>query len=73
MDAELQEDDGRIFQELEELVALEVRDILATARSEGFEERDVVHALERALAAEIRALTVGSPTVDVAAKKDIEE
>lgn len=62
MDAELEEGNARVFAELQELVALEVRDILATAKGEGFEQRDVIHALEAALQAEIRALEVGEQT-----------
>jgi hypothetical protein len=59
MDAELEEGNARVFAELQELVAIEVRDILATARDEGFERTDVIHALEVALQAEIRALETG--------------
>lgn len=60
MDAELEEGNARVFAELQELVAIEVRDILATAKEEGFERSDVVHALEAALQAEIRALETGA-------------
>ena len=48
--------DERLYAELEELVSMEVRDILATATQEGFSPRDVVSALELALHAEIAAL-----------------
>lgn len=48
--------DERLYAELEELVSMEVRDILATATQEGFSPRDVVSALELALQAEIAAL-----------------
>jgi hypothetical protein len=52
------EDDptDRMFAELQELVTLEVKDILATAADEGYALRDVVAALELALQAEIAAL-----------------
>lgn len=56
MTDELELDNSRLVQELQELVALEVRDILAAAAEEGFAARDVVSALERALQAEIAAL-----------------
>ncbi|MBX9456108.1 MAG: hypothetical protein KL863_08855 [Rhizobium sp.] len=46
----------RMFDELQELVAIEVKEILATASEEGFSTRDVVSALELALQAEIAAL-----------------
>lgn len=46
----------RVFEELQELVAIEVREILATAADEGFSPRDVVTALELALQAEIETL-----------------
>lgn len=46
----------RLFEELQELVAIEVKEILATASEEGFSPRDVVSALELALQAEIAAL-----------------
>lgn len=46
----------RMFEELQELVALEMKDIIATAGEEGFSPRDVVSALELALRAEIEAL-----------------
>lgn len=72
MDAEREEHNARIFEELQELVALEVRDILTTAHSEGFGKRDVIQALEHALAAEIRALEAGRPAVDLMAKDEIE-
>jgi len=48
--------DDRIFAELQELVAIEVKEILTTAAQEGFSPRDVVSALELALRAEIEAL-----------------
>jgi len=48
--------DDRIFAELQELVAIEVKEILSTAAEEGFSPRDVVSALELALRAEIEAL-----------------
>jgi hypothetical protein len=50
----------RLFEELQELVAMEVKDILATAAEEGFTERDTVNALELALQAEIEALADGA-------------
>lgn len=56
---DMNENDTRLFEDLQELIALEVRDILATADSEGYERKDVVSALELALAAEIRALQDG--------------
>jgi hypothetical protein len=49
----------RVFSELQELVAIEVREILATAAEEGFSPRDVVSALELALQAEIAVLAEG--------------
>lgn len=56
MNDEPEATDRRMFEELQELVALEVKDILATAAEEGFSARDVVGALELALQAEIAAL-----------------
>jgi hypothetical protein len=56
MTTQVNPSDARIFDELQELVALEVKDILATAAQEGFSARDVVTALELALQAEIEAL-----------------
>ncbi len=58
------ETESRMFDELQELVALEVKDILATAIQEGFEQRDVMTALELALRAEIDALATGEPLQD---------
>jgi hypothetical protein len=52
--------DDRIFAELQELVAMEVKDILATAIQEGFAPRDVISALELALRAEIEALATNA-------------
>ena len=49
-------DNAAVFEELQELVAIEVKDILATAAEEGYSPRDVVGALELALQAEIEAL-----------------
>ena len=46
----------RMFEELQELVSLEMKDILATAAEEGYSPRDVVTALELALQAEIELL-----------------
>ena len=57
MDNEPSSDDARRFEDLQELVGLEVKDILATAGSEGYAARDVMAALELALQAEIKALT----------------
>lgn len=48
--------DDRILAELQELVAIEVKEILTAAAEEGFSPRDVVSALELALRAEIEAL-----------------
>jgi len=48
--------DSRMFEELQELVAIEMKDIMATAAEEGFSPRDVVAALELALQAEIASL-----------------
>lgn len=59
MTAELDPADDRMFAELQELVAIEVKEILATAAEEGFSPRDVVSALELALQAEIAALADG--------------
>ena len=56
MSDEPQVADDRIFAELQELVAIEVKEILTTAAEEGFSPRDVVSALELALRAEIEAL-----------------
>lgn len=49
-----------LFEELQELVAMELKDILATAAEEGFAPRDTVNALELALQAEIEALAGGA-------------
>lgn len=56
MSSEPEPTDGRLFAELQELVAIEVKEILAAAAEEGFSPRDVVSALELALQAEIAAL-----------------
>lgn len=56
------ENDARVFEDLQELIAIELKDILATADSEGYERKDVVSALEMALAAEIQALREGEVT-----------
>lgn len=56
MNDEPQTTEGRMFEELQELVAMEMKDIIATAAEEGFSPRDVVGALELALKAEIEAL-----------------
>ena len=61
METEPTDNDARLFAELQELVALEVKDIMATASREGFAARDVVSALELALQAEIEALGGGQP------------
>jgi uncharacterized protein (UPF0335 family) len=61
MDSDISDHDNRLFEDLQELIALEVKDILATADSEGYDRRDVVSALELALAAEINALRDGKP------------
>ena len=56
---DMNDNDTRLFEDLQELIALEVKDILATADSEGYQRKDVVSALELALAAEIQALREG--------------
>lgn len=56
MNDEPETTDSRMFEELQELVAMEMKDIMATAAEEGFSRRDVVAALELALQAEIAAL-----------------
>jgi hypothetical protein len=56
MSEEPEPTDDRVFAELQELLAIEVKEILATAAEEGFSPRDVVSALELALQAEIDAL-----------------
>ena len=56
MSEEPQTTERRMFEELQELVAIEMKDIIATAGEEGFSTRDVVSALEWALRAEIEAL-----------------
>ena len=53
---EQEDSNSRMLEELQELVAMEVRDILGTAAEEGFAQRDVVAALELTLQAEIAAL-----------------
>jgi hypothetical protein len=63
MSREPEANDDRIFDELQELVAIEVKEIMATAAEEGFAPRDVVSALELALQAEIEALADGSDPV----------
>ena len=59
MTQDTSDNDIRLFEDLQELIALELKDILATADSEGYERKDVVSALELALAAEIQALREG--------------
>jgi hypothetical protein len=59
------DNETRLLDELQELVALEVKDIMATAAEEGFAPRDVVAALELALQAEIEMLATESSTADV--------
>lgn len=69
MSVEPDPNDERIFAELQELVAIEVKEILSAAAEEGFSPRDVVSALELALQAEIEALadaTVVEPASAVA-------
>ena len=56
---DMNDNDTRLFEDLQELIALGVKDILATADSEGYQRKDVVSALELALAAEIQALREG--------------
>lgn len=56
MEDEAIRDDSRLFEELQELIALEMRDIMETAKGEGYTARDVVSALQLALRAEIEAL-----------------
>lgn len=56
MEDEAIQDESRLFKELQELIALEMRDIMETAKGEGYAARDVVSALELALRAEIEAL-----------------
>ena len=56
MRTQQQDNEDRLVQELQELVSLELKDILATAAEEGYHPRDVVSALELALQAEIEAL-----------------
>lgn len=43
---------GSQLDELRELIGLELQDILATAKTEGYERKDVLRALELALKAE---------------------
>lgn len=65
MASDTADNDARLFEDLQELIAMELKDIMATADSEGYQRKDVVNALELALAAEIRALedgTVAEPT-----------
>jgi hypothetical protein len=52
--------DNRLFEELQELVSLEMKDIMATAAEEGFSRQDVVAALELALQVEIQALAASA-------------
>lgn len=59
MAKDINDNDARLFEDLQELIALELKDILATADSEGYERKAVVSALELALAAEIQALREG--------------
>lgn len=61
----------RVFSELQELVAIEVREILATAAEEGFSPRDVVSALELALQAEIAVLAEGQPETAMVGQDDV--
>lgn len=63
-------DEDPMFSELEELVALEVKDILATATEEGAAPRDVVSALELELQAEIEALANNTQVETDAGKGD---
>ena len=60
MASETADNDDRLFEDLQELIAMELKDIMATADSEGYQRKDVVNALELALAAEIRALEEGT-------------
>jgi hypothetical protein len=62
--------DNRLFEELQELVSLEMKDIMATAAEEGFSRQDVVAALELALQVEIQALAANAEAKnDFAAEK----
>jgi hypothetical protein len=62
--------DNRLFEELQELVSLEMKDIMATAAEEGFSRQDVVAALELALQVEIQALAASAEAKnDLAAEK----
>lgn len=63
-------DEDPMFSELEELVALEVKDILATATEEGVAPRDVVTALELELQAQIEALATNMQVGTDAGKGD---
>ena len=56
--------DNRLFDELQELVSLEMKDIMETAAEEGFSRQDVVAALELALQAEIQALAANAKAKD---------
>lgn len=56
--------DRRLFEELQELVSLEMKDIMETAAEEGFSRQDVVTALELALEAEIEALATNTKPKD---------
>lgn len=53
----------RMFEELQELVSIEMKDIMSTAAEEGYSPRDVVTALEFALQAEI-ALLAANPEAE---------
>ena len=64
MNDEPETSDSRMFEELQELVSIEMKDIMATAAQEGFSPRDVVTALELALQAEIAALAVEPETTE---------
>jgi hypothetical protein len=56
MDNTAEATEKRMFEDLQELIALEMKDIIATAAEEGFSPRDVISALELALQVEIEAL-----------------
>jgi len=72
MTQDTSDNDVRLFEDLQELIALELKDILATADSEGYERKDVVSALELALAAEIQALRAGEPVDENAGNAGVE-
>lgn len=66
------DNDKRLFEDLQELIALELKDILETADSEGYARKDVVSALELALAAEIEALREGEVAVEMPLAEPVE-